>query len=97
MITPSRWFSGGKGLDEFRQEMLNDKHFVKIIDYVDNSMLFSNVLIVGGVNYFLWSEGYQGKCEFVSVRKDRTSRLERDLSEYDMIIKAGIINPAPNP
>lgn len=45
------------------------------------------MLIVGGVNYFLWSEGYQGKCEFVSVRKDRTSRLERDLSEYDILIR----------
>lgn len=87
MITPSRWFSGGKGLDEFRHTMLHDKHFVKIVDYVDNSMLFSNVLIAGGVNYFLWSESYQGKCEVVSVRKDRVNKLKRDLSEYDILIR----------
>ena len=48
MITPSRWFSGGKGLDDFRAEMLQDKHLRKIVDYADNEALFSNVSIETG-------------------------------------------------
>ena len=29
-IVPSRWFTGGRGLDKFRNEMLNDKRISKI-------------------------------------------------------------------
>ena len=87
MITPSRWFSGGKGLDDFRAEMLQDKHLRKIVDYADNEALFSNVSIVGGVNYFLWDSSYNGDCEVTSIRGENAVTLKRDLSEYDIFIR----------
>ena len=87
MITPSRWFSGGKGLDDFRAEMLQDKHLKKIVDYADNEALFSNVSIVGGVNYFLWDSSYNGDCEVTSIRGENAVTLNRDLSEYDIFIR----------
>ncbi len=87
MITPSRWFSGGKGLDEFRNNMLTDKRIQKLVDYVDNSVLFTNVLIAGGVSYFLWNKNYDGKCEVISVKGKKTVTLMRDLSEYDIFIR----------
>lgn len=87
MITPSRWFSGGKGLDDFRAEMLQDKHLRKIVDYADNEALFSNVSIVGGVNYFLWDLSYNGDCEVTSIRGENAVTLNRDLSEYDIFIR----------
>lgn len=87
MITPSRWFAGGKGLDKFREEMLKDKSIKKIIDYADNEALFKNVSIVGGVNYFLWDREYSGDCEVTSIRGTIRSTLKRPLDEYDIFIR----------
>ncbi len=54
MITPSRWMTGGRGLDNFRTDMLSDNHLSVIHDFKDASLCFTGVEIKGGVNYFLW-------------------------------------------
>jgi len=54
MIIPSRWFAGGKGLNDFRAEMLNDDHIRKIVDFEDASDVFPGVDVAGGICYFLW-------------------------------------------
>ena len=87
LITPSRWFAGGKGLDQYRYQMLHDKHLEKIIDYVDNEQLFKGVSIVGGVNYFLWNKDYSGDCFFTSIRGHDRYTMLRDLSENEILIR----------
>lgn len=62
MITPSRWFTGGRGLDEFRDEMLSSNQLKEIHDFLEASELFPGVEIKGGVNYFLWQKDYIGEC-----------------------------------
>jgi len=87
MITPSRWFAGGKGLDDFRKEMLNDKHLEMIFDYVDSNDCFKGVDIAGGVNYYLWNSKYNGLCNFTSIRGRQVDTMQRDLGEYDILIR----------
>ena len=69
MISPSRWMTGGRGLDDFRKEMLTDSRLSIIHDYKDASLCFTGVEIKGGVNYFLWE-------------RDKTSPLCTIINDY---------------
>jgi hypothetical protein len=66
MVIPSRWFSGGKGLDEFREDMLADKRTRAIHDYWLVGEAFPGVAIQGGILYFLWDREHPGDCEVVT-------------------------------
>ena len=81
MIIPSRWFAGGRGLDEFREQMLNDNRISKIIDYPISSECFQGVEIKGGICYFLWDKNYRGECEIKTIRNGKSSTLRRPLLE----------------
>lgn len=82
MIMPSRWTTGGKGLDSFREEMLNDKHVGVLVDYFNASDCFPGVEIKGGVCYFLWNRNKTGKCKITAIdSQGKISMSERFLLE----------------
>lgn len=84
MITPSRWFSGGWGLDEFRNTMLYGNHIRELHDFQRSEDCFTGVEIKGGVSYFLWDRDNIGKCHVVSHLGDEKSESERYLLEDGM-------------
>lgn len=63
MIIPSRWMTGGKGLDSFRKTMLLDTSICVLHDFADSRDCFPGVSIAGGVCYFLRDREYRGKCD----------------------------------
>ncbi|MBE7702968.1 MAG: restriction endonuclease [Cyanobacteria bacterium SIG28] len=82
MIIPARWYAGGKGLDSFRDEMLNDDRIRVIHDFPDASDCFPGVEIKGGVCYFLWNRDDKGLCSFSTHKKNTViSTTERPLLE----------------
>lgn len=81
MIIPSRWFSGGKGLDEFRDEMLHDNSIRHITDYFDSTECFPGVDLSGGVCYFLWDRDNKGDCVIESHRSQKITTTVRPLLE----------------
>ena len=87
MIIPSRWFGGGKGLDEFRKETLNDNRFRIIVDYENANECFAGVDIAGGVCYFLWDRDHKGDCLFVNINNKQRTESIRKLNEFSTFIR----------
>lgn len=87
MIIPARWYVGGKGLDKFRIEMLNDKRIEKIVDYPNSTQVFNNVDIAGGVCYFLWNKNFREECTVKTVTSDSSYEMKRNLNEFDIFVR----------
>lgn len=67
IIMPSRWMAGGKGLDEFRNAMLNDKHIAELHDFMHPEDVFPNTNNRGGVCYFMRNVNYDNTEHKVKV------------------------------
>lgn len=70
LVIPSRWFAGGKGLDEFREAMLSDDRVRSIDDFLSAADVFPGVGLKGGVCYFLWDRDNPGRCRVSTHFKD---------------------------
>ena len=82
MIIPARWYAGGRGLDEFRDEMLHDNQLRVIHDFPDAADCFPGVQIKAGVCYFLWQRGWSGDCSITThLNNEIIGPLERPLLE----------------
>jgi len=70
---------GGRGLDKFRENMVNDKRIKYLFDFENASDCFQGVHIDGGVCYFLWDKAYKGTINYTFKSNDgsvnKTKRL----------------------
>jgi site-specific DNA-methyltransferase (adenine-specific) len=89
MVTPSRWFAGGRGLDEYRSEMLADKRLRVLVDFPDPTEAFPGTQIKGGVSYFLWDNTWNGACEVSTIYGGRPASppMRRMLGDYDVLVR----------
>jgi site-specific DNA-methyltransferase (adenine-specific) len=89
MVTPSRWFAGGRGLDEYRSEMLADKRMRKLVDFPDAAEAFPGTQIKGGVSYFLWDNSWDEACEVTTIHggKPTSPPMKRYLGAYDVVVR----------
>lgn len=97
MIIPSRWFTGGKGLDSFREEMLNDEHISRIVDFENWKDVFPGLGgLSGGACFFVRDKSHEGMCKVTNATKTTENTVERRLNEYDIFIRGnaaiGIVN-----
>lgn len=79
LIIPSRWFSGGRGLDAFRDFMLSDKHISLLHDFYNCKEVFPNVEIKGGVCFFLWDAKSKNECSIFTHTENLTLKSKRFL------------------
>ncbi len=87
MIIPARWYAGGKGLDGFRESMLNDDRIVKMFDFPNPKECFPHTNISGGVCYFLWDNKYSGDCNFTNIINGTRAEAIRKLNEYKYLVR----------
>ena len=86
MIIPSRWYCGGRGLDEFRNIMLQDRCLQYIYDFRSSSDCFPGIRNGGGICYFLRNEGYNSELVFIANHEEgrNTKWIQRKKLDFGL-------------
>ena len=88
IIMPTRWYTGGKGLDEFRDEMLSDIAISELQDYSHPEQIFPDTNNRGGVCFFVRNYGYNNQTSYVRVvnhiSEKRQAEAMRPMDELNL-------------
>jgi len=67
IIMPTRWYAGGKGLDTFREQMLDDIHISELHDFLNPDLIFPDTNNRGGICFFLRDKNYDNSKKLTKV------------------------------
>lgn len=87
LITPARWYSGGIGLDDFRNRMISEGHISRLVDFPNAKECFPNISIGGGVCYFAWSKEKKNSCTVTNVQNGHETTMTRSLDEFPILVR----------
>ena len=87
MIIPARWYTGGKGLDAFRDSMLSDMHIRYLCDYVNSKDCFPGLSVGGGICYFMRDRDNVGMCHYTTSNNGIISTQDRKLNEFPVFVR----------
>ncbi len=88
MVVPSRWMAGGRGMDEFRAQMLSSATLAEIVDFPVSKDVFPGVEVKGGICYFLWEKSHTGRTNVTTIRGvEVIGPVARDLAEFDVFVR----------
>jgi site-specific DNA-methyltransferase (adenine-specific) len=77
LVIPAKWFSGGKGLESFRDWMLNRNDIIEI-EHHENAKKFFDIKLKGGVCIVHSDDDYNGPTHY--------NGREIDTSKYDVLV-----------
>ncbi|MCY4170983.1 MAG: Eco57I restriction-modification methylase domain-containing protein [Bacteroidetes bacterium] len=86
-VIPARWYSGGRGLDGFRQRMLSDEKISILVDYPNAEDVFPNVDIAGGICIFLRDKFHHEQVCLIIPNGEMDQAKCRRLNEYDVFVR----------
>ena len=85
-IVPSKWMTGGKGLDSYRQRMLMDRRMTSITHFPNSGDVFPTVSIEGGVSYFLWEKAHKNSNDNRCLITVGDTKVKKYLDEHDIVL-----------
>ena len=83
LVIPSRWFKGGRGLENFRKNMICSQKIQNIHYFEESRLIFPTVSIRGGICFLRWNRNYKGRT---SIRINKEIERHINLTDYDIII-----------
>ncbi|MBO6256159.1 MAG: Eco57I restriction-modification methylase domain-containing protein, partial [Bacteroidaceae bacterium] len=88
LIMPARWYAGGRGLEDFRVAMLQDKSMQVLYDFETSKDIFPTVDIAGGICYFLWNKENTHPCTVCNANAISRVYAKRYLNDFDVFVRS---------